>query len=319
MANQDILNSLSTNTQIPLDGKRYFKTLATLSDLGASDHLAFKYYEYMIVQCVENGKQYVWRELESLNEQGLLLQAFEYPANSIVNGIDYSNRFFNFFEFQEFTDSQIDRLKDLVYERIVQSISVSPTIFEKGLATNLTFTWNVNKKDDTLNGVLLDGIDKLAEATGINRTYILNSQLTTKTVTLASTVTENDVNEGTRTVTNSVTSTAYIPQYTGAISIAEPLYTYVELNVYTKYIQSSNVINFTNTYTDEYAFIISKSNSLTLKDGNDFALTVGDWTSNTTFFIKKQITTFLSDGTTETMYIYRTREKVNATVTFKAS
>ena len=319
MATSYISTSLSTNSQIPLDSKTYFKTLADLSDLGASDNRAFKYYENMIVQCIENDKEYIWREWNSLNEPGLLPQAFEYPPNSIVDGIDYSNRFFNFFEYQLFTDSQINRLKDSVYLPIVQSISVSPTTFEKGLATNLVFTWNVDKKDDTLNTCTVDSINKLSEATGINRTYNVNGQVSTKTVFLFTNATRNDVSGGGFSNSNSATSTHLVPQYRGKTADAEPLYTYVGLSAYSKILSSSNAFTFTDTYVNQYAFIISRSNSLTIKDVSDFTLTIGDWASVSAFFIKKEVTVFLSDGTTETMYIYRTRETINATATFKTS
>jgi hypothetical protein len=217
------------------------------------------------------------------------------------------------------TENQIDRLRDSVYLPIVQSISVSPTTFEKGLATNLVFTWNVDKKDDTLNTCTVDSINKLSEATGINRTYNVNGQVSTKTVFLFTNVTRNDVSGGGFSNSNSATSTHLVPQYRGKTADAEPLYTYVGLSAYSKILSSSNAFTFTDTYVNQYAFIISRSNSLTIKDVSDFTLTIGDWVSVSAFFIKKEVTVFLFDGTTETMYIYRTRETINATATFKTS
>lgn len=220
---------------------------------------------------------------------------------------------------RDFTQTQVNRVKDSVYEEVVKTVSVAPTSFEKGVSTDLVFTWNVDKKDDTLGYVQIDGNTVTNEATGVNRTYNVNGQVATKQVFLSTNVTRNDVAGGSFTNNTSATSTHLVPQYRGKTADAEPLYTYVGLSAYSKILSSSNAFTFTDTYVNQYAFIISRSNSLTIKDVSDFTLTIGDWASVSVFFIKKEVTVFLSDGTTETMYIYRTRETINATATFKTS
>lgn len=88
---------LETAGQYPLDGKRLFLTLASMTDLGTGNLKALKYHEGMTVRCVENLKEYIWREAEN-GEQGEISQNFTYPNGAIAHGIDYSNRSFNFFE-----------------------------------------------------------------------------------------------------------------------------------------------------------------------------------------------------------------------------
>lgn len=92
----DISTGFETAGQFPLNYKGYFKTIAEMQDLGTSDAFAYKYYETMLASCVETNKQYIWREAE-VGETGILVSHFIYPNGIISNGIDYSNREFNFF------------------------------------------------------------------------------------------------------------------------------------------------------------------------------------------------------------------------------
>lgn len=99
MANVTLGTGITTTGQIPVNGKGYIKTLAELSALGDSDAKAYSYYENMYFQCVENNKEYIWREEVVEGESGGLLEtSFTYPPGIITEGIDYSNRTFNIFE-----------------------------------------------------------------------------------------------------------------------------------------------------------------------------------------------------------------------------
>lgn len=94
----DIANGARVTTQIPLDEKCYFLTLALMTNLGTSNNLAFTYYEGMIVFCLETKIYYIWQEVitgvTSINNL-----TFIYPVNSNIGGIDYSNRSFNFVKY----------------------------------------------------------------------------------------------------------------------------------------------------------------------------------------------------------------------------
>lgn len=92
----DISTGFEVAGQFPLNYKGYFKTIAEMQDLGISNAYAYKYYETMFATCVETNKQYVWREAQ-VGETGILVSHFTYPNGIISNGIDYSNREFNFF------------------------------------------------------------------------------------------------------------------------------------------------------------------------------------------------------------------------------
>ena len=57
----DIPTGLRVPSQIPLDIKEYFATLADLLNLGTNDQKAFTYYKGFRAFCVENNNIYVWR------------------------------------------------------------------------------------------------------------------------------------------------------------------------------------------------------------------------------------------------------------------
>jgi streptogramin lyase len=105
MAKIDIATGFEVAGQFPQDDKTYFKTIAEMQDLGTSNANAYKYYESMIVVCVETNKEYIWREVVGV-ETGVLVTSFTYPNGIISNGINYSNRVFNFFTFSLIGDLQ---------------------------------------------------------------------------------------------------------------------------------------------------------------------------------------------------------------------
>lgn len=218
-----------------------------------------------------------------------------------------------------FSTEQEARLKDSVYENLSQSISVSPTSFEKGVETDLVFTWRVTKNDDTLNTVTVDGQDKLSEATGVNRTYNVNNQVNSKTVSLVTGYTRNNTTGGSGSVTNSATSTARIPQFYGLLDTLEPSdYEYDTLNSsLTKYVGTSTTFNIvTISSTPKYVvFITTKSNASIEESG--FGVSVGDFNSTSGFW-KKQVSITLADGSNQTLYIYVSSEPLT-TINHKLS
>ena len=98
MSNITLTTGITTNGQFPVDGKVFFNTIAELADLGASDINAYTYYETMRTTVVETALEYVWREESTPGEAGGIVgSSFTYPADVVSDGIDYSNRTFNFF------------------------------------------------------------------------------------------------------------------------------------------------------------------------------------------------------------------------------
>lgn len=98
MNSQTIISGLNISSQIPLDTKSYVLLLNDLINLGSNNVKAYYYYEGLNVYCNENKLDYQWREYQTENEPGgLILNGFVYPSGTISNGVNYSNRRFNFF------------------------------------------------------------------------------------------------------------------------------------------------------------------------------------------------------------------------------
>ena len=93
----DIPTGLRVPSQIPLDIKEYFATLADMLDLGTNDNKAFTYYKGFRAYCVENDKIYIWKEAIPELGPGLLPSNFTYPNGTECFGVDYSNKEYNFY------------------------------------------------------------------------------------------------------------------------------------------------------------------------------------------------------------------------------
>lgn len=93
----DIPTGLRVPSQIPLDIKEYFATLADMLNLGTNNNKAFTYYKGFRAYCVENDKIYIWKEVVPELGDGLLPSNFTYPNGTECFGVDYSNKEYNFF------------------------------------------------------------------------------------------------------------------------------------------------------------------------------------------------------------------------------
>jgi len=106
MAFNDIITGLRVVNQEPLDPKKWSPSENILSSLGASNTLAYTYYDGMRVDCAAEGTVWEWREKQE-DENGLTID-FVYPASWIVNGIDYSSKTYNFFKVLQAIDVDVD-------------------------------------------------------------------------------------------------------------------------------------------------------------------------------------------------------------------
>ncbi len=207
----------------------------------------------------------------------------------------------------QFTTEQANRLKDLVYDSLDYSLSNNVNIFEKGVATNITFSHSIEPDDDTVLTASFDGVDILAN---LIDSVVFNGVVNTLTKSMSITV-----DSGQTIPVISSTAWALVPQYTGITALSEPLYDYASLGAFTKLIQSSLTITKSFVLANQYGFFISNSSSATITDTDtNFSLTVGAWASTTDFFIKKSVVITLADGSTENVTIYRTRELLSQTL-----
>lgn len=111
MANTNIPTSLSTSTQIPVDGKTYKNTLSEIITVDAEQ--AFTYYAGMIVTIAQNNKQYIWKEVEVGNTP--ISTPYTYPTDHIVEGFNYSNKTFGFYEYNISSNSTPEPDDRIIY------------------------------------------------------------------------------------------------------------------------------------------------------------------------------------------------------------
>lgn len=106
MANNiNIISGLNIPTQIPLNPKQNIKNIAALKNLGQASNLAYTYEKGLIVYTQDEGKRFEWKLVDTGKENtGLLDNDFVYPADLIVNNVDYSNKKYNFFEVKDYSD-----------------------------------------------------------------------------------------------------------------------------------------------------------------------------------------------------------------------
>ena len=77
-------------SQRPLDTKGVFVNEDDMKDLSSDRPL--RWYQNMPCINISDGKKYEWKE----SDEGLLETGYTYPSGVITDGIDYSNRTFNF-------------------------------------------------------------------------------------------------------------------------------------------------------------------------------------------------------------------------------
>ena len=98
----NIPTGLSVQTQIPLNTIKFIQNESLLSNLGQDNNLAFKYYNGLIIKCIDQNKFYKWREVQIGEENtGIVNIDFTYPFNHSAFGINYSNKKFNFFPYYD--------------------------------------------------------------------------------------------------------------------------------------------------------------------------------------------------------------------------
>lgn len=211
----------------------------------------------------------------------------------------------------DFSEDQIGDLQALVFTDPTVSISRSQPFFEKGISTQITFTYNANVGDDTFtSGQILNSNTTVEEdnvgVSGAHTTTGLLSSVRRKYKAIFT-------QQGTKTSTTA-TSTAITPQYVG-VSEDETFNnsTYVNINnKLDKFLSTSNFIQSNNApgndlanstigfpAVNQYIYFISKNNNLVVYDQTNLPMNM------TTEFAQTTINVKLANGTSQQMYQYR--------------
>lgn len=168
----------------------------------------------------------------------------------------------------QFTPDMISRILAFFYQPATQTISVAPTSFEKGVATNLVFTWNVIKKDDTLTSATLDGNNVTANVDGTAKAYNVNGVTASKTVALNTVL---DRSGNVVNLNNSATSNALLYAFWGVFNNGASPTTSATIRVLSK--QFLNTVHKGIITTNVQSGSGLKEISFYVKKGNNYKVT----------------------------------------------
>lgn len=166
----NIPTGLGVPTQTPLDSIKFIQNESLLSNLGASNNLAFKYYDGLIIRCIDENTFYKWREVMISEENtGLLSVDFTYPYNHSAFGINYSNKSFNFFK----------ESNDKTYS--VSNIGTGLGIYKNSTTLNDNIQFNLKTLKSNDNSIIatqgLNEINLSVNPTWLQQWLISNSSI----------------------------------------------------------------------------------------------------------------------------------------------
>lgn len=217
-----------------------------------------------------------------------------------------------FYKTSFFTEEQKDRLRALVFEPAAFNISVSPTFGEKGDSIPYSITFRVIANDNKIDsGSIIPNVGNITDS--IDGSFHTITGLHTKTNITHTLRVQTD--SGLKTT--SATVKAYVPQWAGKSNDSN-LNSYSDFSDLQKYIQSSPDINILLSPTSEYIWFVSNKSNAVIRDVNDFVQTIGNWGDITKEFWYKPSNITLLDGTSQSVYIYRSRNtKILTNFTYK--
>lgn len=192
----------------------------------------------------------------------------------------------------QFDPVTAQKLRESVFSPANPTLFRSPSSFEKGKATEITFNWNINLNEDVKTSFKLDGVD--VSDTGNQKVTVTST--TTKTLVL-------DRDSGSN-ITRTATSTAYIPQYVGLITTNEPSYNYADLQAHTKRVQNSSNLSFNGNLNNNRVFFLTNVKRTPFDPDTGQVYTPGPLGQTGYFVWEKEVSVKLADGSATDMFLY---------------
>jgi len=220
-------------------------------------------------------------------------------------------------------EDEYEGIRELLHKNATTSLTISPSSGERGVNRNTNITLNIISNNDIITNAVLTGNNgyslNVLEFVDEGSTTVNVGNLAT-TVIFTLTLTINRLGT-TVTQTSIVTSTGIIPQWYGTSGnedLSEEDYTLINTDII-KFLLSNPTISVDIAVANEYIYFISTKSDATISTG--FPLTIGEWDSTTAFFIKKDFTLILANGTTTSnLTLYRTRElQIHSTINYTLS
>lgn len=269
------------------------------------------------------------------NILALYLGIYFYHKNNISdlneNELISVNTYFNFPNIKSCIEEyfDIDELEAIYlgdntggdYINHVSVLSSNPLSGELGLANTITVSSNIISNDDTITSVslrqngstiynLLSTVDQGQQNLSITGITI-NSTFELVLGWIRNGITMDEI--------KSTNYAAYIPQWYGKsnrLDYESQSYSLVNSELI-KVLQNNSTIEISITSSSQYIWFIS-TNSNAIITNSGFPVSIGDWNSISSFFIKKTIPINLANGSQVTMTLYRSRTVLTfGTQTFK--
>lgn len=215
-------------------------------------------------------------------------------------------------EYYHLNQNQYNSLVAMLYNPKTVSFGVSPVNGEKGVDAALTLNYNITANDDSIvSADINQGIGNVALMSGS-----VSGGTKKATTSYILTISYKD-NLDVAKISNHTTSyNAYVPQWYG-FHKNDDITTYADLSSYlTKVIQSSSTIQQSVSPNNDYIYFVVTKGNAKIFDQNNFEQTVGTWGDGVSEFYKKSIIVTLQDNTTETLFVYRTRNMKTITQPF---
>jgi len=216
-----------------------------------------------------------------------------------------------------FTEEQCAALKALVYSNYSAAFSVTPATGERGVNTALTLNYNIASNNDNVTAASINqGIGSvLANVNTGAKTVSGGSKAITTAYILTTGYTRNGASGSDN---RTATYTPNNPQWAG-VSSATDFTDYATINGvsgFTKYLQANSGITKAMNPATQYEWFIV-TNGTGIISGSGLTYSIGAWGDPNTFFWRKSLNLTLADGTTTaTVYLIRSREIQNSSITF---
>jgi len=208
----------------------------------------------------------------------------------------------------QFTDTEVEKILELITKDVSITTSTSIDKFEQGLSTSVTYNATIHHEDVTVTSIKLNGVPQPISTSGVTTVTNTTSLFITKTYTLVVDYIRLGL-ANTQTYINYVVS--YVPQYSGLSAVLD----YDALNVsgiaLPKYIKETSELEYSAVLNDFYLWFILNDTNMNIHDQNGLQFRDGIW-SGDTYFIKKEGTIQLDDNTVVTTTFYRSLDTVDS-------
>ena len=169
--------SLNVPSQLPLDHKMFIESEELLSEPSTLEMRAFTYFQGLKITCLKEMVDYEWKPVAEYEQDALLPQAFKYPASApIVGGINYANKYFNFYKISTLKRSEIEELiptppVQLRYN--AESLGEGTPILDSTVGQTFKFRTIASKSlDVSVNEEGLISIEQVETSAGLQLFYV---------------------------------------------------------------------------------------------------------------------------------------------------